>query len=70
MTSQILRETYRWKKSPFGDPGEAQEVMIRVRARSLGWNRGADFPVMVVPYDLRVALETGLRDRRGVRAGN
>jgi hypothetical protein len=26
--------------------------------------------VMVVPYDLRMSLETGLRDRRGVRAGN
>jgi hypothetical protein len=70
ITSRILRETYRWKRTPFGDPAEAQEVMIRVRAQSLGWNRGADFPVMVVPYDLRMSLETGLRDRRGVRAGN
>ncbi|HVS61359.1 MAG TPA: hypothetical protein VHE82_11765 [Gemmatimonadaceae bacterium] len=66
MTSQILRETYRWRKTPFGDPAEAQEVMIRVRARSLGWNRSADFPVPVVPYDLRAALEPGLADRRGV----
>jgi hypothetical protein len=68
MTSQILRESYRWRKTPFGDPAEAQEVMIRVRARSLGWNRSADFPVMVVPYDLRMSLETGLVDRRGVRS--
>jgi hypothetical protein len=67
MTSQILRETYRWRKTPFGDPAEAQEVMIRVRARSLGWNRSADFPVPVVPYDLRMSLDTGLVDRRGVR---
>ncbi len=67
MTSQILRETYRWRKTPFGDPAEAQEVMIRVRARSLGWNRSADFPVPVVPYDLRMSLDTGIVDRRGVR---
>ena len=67
MTSQILRETYRWRKTPFGDPAEAQEVMIRVRARSLGWNRSADFPVPVVPYDLRMSLDAGLVDRRGVR---
>jgi len=67
MTSQILRETYRWRKTPFGDPAEAQEVMIRVRARSLGWNRGADFLVPVVPYDLRTSIEPGLVDRRGVR---
>jgi len=50
-----------------GDPAEAQEVMIRVRANSLGWNRSADFPVLVVPYDLRMGLEAGLVDRRGVR---
>src|SRR3954465_8872081 len=67
VTSQILRDTYRWRKTPFGDPAEAQEVMIRVRAFSLGWNRSADFPVPVVPYDLRIGLEAGLRDRRGVK---
>jgi len=67
MTSQILRDTYRWRKTPFGDPAEAQEVMLRVRARTLGWNRSADFSVSVVPYDLRIGLEAGLRDRRGVK---
>ena len=48
-------------------PAEAQEVKLRVRARSLGWNRSADFPVLVVPYDLRMSLDAGLVDRRGVR---
>jgi hypothetical protein len=67
MTSQILRDTYRWRKTPFGDPAEAQDVMIRVRARSLGWNRSAEFAVPVVPYDLRMSLDAGLVDRRGVR---
>jgi hypothetical protein len=67
MTSQILRDTYRWRKTPFGDPAEAQEVMIRVRATSLGWNRSADFPVPVMPYDLRMAMEAGLVDRRGAK---
>jgi hypothetical protein len=67
MTSQLLRESYRWRRTPFGDPAEAQEVMIRVRARSLGWNRSADFPVRVVPYDLRMSMEAGLRDRRGIK---
>jgi len=67
VTSRILRDTYRWRKSPFGDPAEAQEVMIRVRAFSLGWNRSADFPVPVVPHDLRIGLEAGLKDRRGVK---
>jgi hypothetical protein len=67
ITSQILRESYRWRKTPFGDPAEAQEAKIRVRVRSLGWNRSADFSVPVVAYDLRMSLDTGLVDRRGVR---
>jgi hypothetical protein len=67
MTSQILRESYRWRKNPFGDPAEAQEAMIRVHAQSLGWNRSADISVPVVPYDLRMSIEAGLVDRRGVR---
>jgi hypothetical protein len=65
VTSQILRESYRWRKTPFGDPAEAQEAMIRVRARSLGWNRSADILVPVMPYDLRMSIEPGLVDRRG-----
>ena len=69
ITSQILRESYRWRKTPFGDPAEAQEAMIRVRARSLGWNRSADILVPVIPYDLRMALESGLVDRRGAYKG-
>jgi hypothetical protein len=67
MTSQILRESYRWRKTPFGDPAEAQEVMVRVSAQSLGWNRSADIPVPVTPHDLRMSIEAGLVDRRGVK---
>ncbi len=67
ITSQILRESYRWRKTPFGDPAEAQEAKLRVRVRSLGWNRSAEFSVPVVSYDLRMSLDTGLVDRRGVR---
>jgi hypothetical protein len=67
ITSQILSESYRWRKNPFGDPAEAQEAMIRVGVRSLGWNRSADFSVPVVAYDLRMSLESGLVDRRGAK---
>jgi len=67
VTSRIIRESYRWRKTPFGDPAVAEEVRLRVRAQSLGWNRSADFPVPVTPYDLRMALEAGLVDRRGSR---
>ena len=67
ITSQILREGYRWRKTPFGDPAEAQEAKLRVRVRSLGWNRSVEFCVPVVPYDLRMSIEPGLADRRGAK---
>lgn len=68
ITSQILRESYRWRKTPFGDPAEAQEAKLRVRVRSLGWNRSVDFSVPLVPYDLRMSIEPGLVDRRGAKS--
>ena len=67
ITSRIVRESYRWRQSPFGDPADVQEAMIRVRAQSLGWNRHADLPVPVMPCDLRMALDPGIADRRGTK---
>lgn len=66
MTSRILGESYRWRKTPFGEPADVQEVRLRVKAWSLGWNRETEFAVPVVPYDLRMALERGVVDRRGI----
>jgi hypothetical protein len=68
VSSSILRESYRWRKDPFGDPADAEEAKIRIRAHSLGWSRSVDIPIKVVPFDVRVSLEGGLVDRRGVRA--
>jgi len=67
VSSTILRESYRWRKDPFGDPADAEEAQIRVRAHSLGWSRSVDIPMQVVPFDLRVSLEGGLVDRRGAK---
>ena len=68
LTSQILPQSYRWRKTPFGDPAEARSAMIRVRAYSLGWNRQTEFSIPVEAHDQRLSLEAGLIDRRGVRA--
>ena len=68
ITSRILRESYRWRKSPFGEPADVQEAKLRVKAWSLGWNRETEFALPVVPYDLRMALERGIVDRRGIPA--
>jgi hypothetical protein len=67
LTSRLLPHSYRWRRDPFGDPAEAKLVVMRVRARSLGWNAASEFPIAVMHTDLRSALEPGLADRRGVR---
>lgn len=67
ITSKLVRESYRWRKTPFGDPADVQEVKLRVKVWSLGWNKQTEFMLPVIPYDLRMALEPGIVDRRGVR---
>jgi hypothetical protein len=66
LKSRILPQSYRWRKSPFGDPAEARSAMMRVKAYSLGWNREAEFHVPIAPHDQRISLEAGIVDRRGV----
>ncbi|MBA3657127.1 MAG: hypothetical protein H0W69_07235 [Gemmatimonadaceae bacterium] len=66
ITSRILRESYRWRKTPFGEPADVQEVRLQVKAWSLGWNKETEFALPVTPHDLRMALEPGVVDRRGI----
>ena len=64
LTSQLLR--YRWRRTPFGDPADAQDVTVRVHARAVGWNAHTDFPIPVMHHELRLSLESELADRRGL----
>ena len=64
LTSKLLR--YKWRRTPFGDPAEAQDVTVRVHARSVGWNAHTDFPIPVTHHELRLSLESELADRRGL----
>ncbi len=66
LVSRILPDSYDWKRSPFGDPAEAESVKIKVNAQSLGWNRKVEITVPVAAHDLRSALEPALPDRRGM----
>ena len=66
MESKILPHSYRWTRGPFDDPVEVQHATIRVRARAAGWNAHADITVPVTPHDVRLSLEPGLADRRGL----
>jgi hypothetical protein len=64
MTSRLLR--YGWRRTPFGDPAEARDVTVQVRARAVGWNAQTDFPIPVTQHELRLSLEPELADRRGL----
>ena len=64
LTSRLLR--YRWRRSPFGDPAEAQEVTVRVDAKAIVWSAHVVFPIPVTQHELRLSLESELADRRGL----
>lgn len=67
VTSQLDPHGYRWQRTPFGEPAVAHDVLVRVRARAMGWNAHTQFLVPVLHHELRLSLEPGLADRRGVR---
>jgi hypothetical protein len=64
LRSQLLR--YGWRRTPFGDPAEAQDVTVRVGARAVGWNTSTEFKIPVTHHELRLSLESELADRRGL----
>jgi hypothetical protein len=64
LTSRLL--SYQWRRTPFGDPAEAQNATVRVAARSVGWNAHVEFPLPVMHHELRLSLESELADRRGL----
>lgn len=64
MRSQLLR--YGWRRTPFGDPADAQDVTVRVGARAVGWNTSTEFKIPVTQHELRLSLESELADRRGL----
>lgn len=67
LQSRILPHSYRWRRTPFGDPAEAQEVRVKVHARAMGWNAQVEFPISFTHDELRLSLEPELADRRGTR---
>jgi hypothetical protein len=67
VSSQLDPQGYRWQRTPFGEPAVAHDVLVRVRARAMGWNAHSQFLVPVMHHELRLSLEPGLADRRGVR---
>jgi hypothetical protein len=67
LTTRILPHGYTWRHDPFGEPAEVVEAKVSVRARALGWNAHAEFPMPVTRHELRLSLEPGVADRRGAK---
>lgn len=65
--SRLLPHSWRWRRTPFGDPAEARDVRVRVRARALGWNAHTELAIPFTAHELRLSLDAELADRRGAR---
>ena len=67
VSSSLDPKGYQWRRTPFGEPAVAQEVLARVRARAMGWNAHTQFLVPILHQELRLTLEQGQPDRRGAK---
>ncbi len=66
LSSRILPEGYRWRSGVFGGSAEVESALVRVQVNGLGVSAWAEFSLPVVQNEIRLSLEPGLVDRRGV----
>ncbi|MFW5951448.1 MAG: hypothetical protein ACOCVZ_04965, partial [Gemmatimonadota bacterium] len=57
---------FLWRRGPW-EPVSLEAVAMRVRVRAMGMDRKVRFRLPVEHHDVRMSLEPGLVDRRGVR---
>jgi hypothetical protein len=69
LSSRYVPAEYHTSSGPFGERARIDTVAIAVEARASGWKSSATLRLPVSSFDLRLALETGLADRRGVGGG-
>ena len=67
VSSSLDPKGYQWHRTPFGEPAVAHDVLVRVRARAMGWNAHSQFLVPILHHELRLSLEPGIPDRRGTK---
>jgi len=63
--SRLVEKSWMWRRDAFDAPVEAETVVVRVEARSLGWQGGTEFRLPVLGFASRLAPDTRLVDRRG-----
>ena len=67
LTSSLDPRGYRWRRTPFGEPAQTTEVVVRVDTRALGWSNHAQFALPVLHHEPRLSLDPHLADRRGIK---
>ena len=63
--SRLVEASWSWRRDPFGEPVEAEAVVVQVEARALGWQGKTEFRLPVLGHRVRSAPEPRLVDRRG-----
>ncbi len=66
LASRIHGDGYFWRPDPFGSPAEVDRLEDSDRAKAAGWNREAQLSLPMKNDGIRLSLEPGLVDRRGV----
>jgi hypothetical protein len=66
LASRFLPDDYRYDPSPFAEPAAVREAAVAVEAWASGWSRRAVLRLPIASHDLRLSLEPGLADRRGL----
>lgn len=69
LTSSILPRGYDWEPGPFGEPAQVRRARVLVHAHSLGWSAKTELELPVSQHALRLGLDAGIVDRRGVLPG-
>jgi hypothetical protein len=65
--TRLEPDRYGWRLDPFGERVEVESVCVSVEARTLGWSGRATLRLPVLERPRRMAPESVLPDRRGVR---
>jgi len=66
LRSHFLPEKFERSLDPFGGLARLDQVALRIESRAPGWQAEAIFRLPVIPFDLRLALDPALPDRRGM----
>ena len=67
LASRIVVEACRWRRGILDEPVAIESVRIEARVRAMGANARAEFELPVEDHEVRLCMEPGLADRRGVR---